>query len=109
MKHLLLDDILENNGLKKGVTDSMKSGAIFIYPTDTVYGIGCDAGNSKSVAKVREIKQTKQPFSVIAPSKKWIKHKLKIMHTEYLKRLPGQYTLIFTKKRKGFLQAASTS
>ena len=30
-------------------------GQIFIYPTDTVYGIGCDATNGKAVQKIREL------------------------------------------------------
>jgi len=47
--------------------------SIFIYPTDSIYGLGCDATNKKLVQKVREIKNsTLQPFSVIAPSKQWV-------------------------------------
>lgn len=46
---------------------------VFIYPTDSIYGIGCDATNPKLVEKVRELKNsTLQPFSVIAPSKAWV-------------------------------------
>jgi L-threonylcarbamoyladenylate synthase len=47
--------------------------SIFIYPTDSIYGIGCDATNEKLVEKIRELKNsTLQAFSVIAPSKNWI-------------------------------------
>lgn len=46
---------------------------VFIYPTDSIYGIGCDATNAELVQKVRDLKNsTTQPFSVIAPSKEWI-------------------------------------
>ena len=46
---------------------------VFIYPTDSIYGIGCDATNPALVEKVRELKNsTLQPFSVIAPSKEWV-------------------------------------
>ncbi|MBI4020113.1 MAG: Sua5/YciO/YrdC/YwlC family protein, partial [Candidatus Aenigmarchaeota archaeon] len=48
-------------------------GNIFAYPTDTVYGLGCDATNEESVGLVRSIKRTSHPFSVIAPSKMWIR------------------------------------
>jgi len=107
MKLLHLKDVLENNGLRKGMVDAIKSGAVFIYPTDTVYGIGCDAGNNKSVERIRAIKQTKHPLSVIAPSKEWIKNNLNVSSPEYLKKLPGPYTLIFKKKTKTMLSAAS--
>lgn len=47
--------------------------AVFIYPTDSIYGIGCDATNPELVEKVRELKNsTLQPFSVLAPSKEWV-------------------------------------
>ncbi len=50
----------------------MKS-KVFIYPTDSIYGIGCDATNDSLVAKIRKLKKsTLQPFSVIAPSKEWV-------------------------------------
>ena len=45
---------------------------IFIIPTDTVYGLSCNAKSPKLVENLRKIKKSKQPFSVIAPSKKWI-------------------------------------
>lgn len=47
---------------------------VFIYPTDSIYGIGCDATNSELVSKVRDLKNSNtQPFSVIVPSKEWVK------------------------------------
>ena len=35
----------------------MKKGGVILYPTDTVWGIGCDATNAEAVAKVYRIKQ----------------------------------------------------
>ncbi len=34
----------------------LKQGGIIIYPTDTIYGIGCDINNSKAVEKIAQIK-----------------------------------------------------
>ena len=61
------------------IIKAIKSGAIFIYPTDTVYGIGCNAKLKESVARIRKIKkQFSRPFSVIAPSMDWIAKNLEI-------------------------------
>ena len=86
-------------------------GLIFIYPTDTVYGIGCNALIEKSVAKIRRIKRTRHAFSVIAPSKAWIKKNLVVRkgHEKYIALLPGKYTLILRKKDRNFLKGASSS
>ena len=35
----------------------MRKGGVILYPTDTVWGIGCDATNAEAVAKVYKIKQ----------------------------------------------------
>lgn len=42
--------------IKKAV-EVMKNGGVILYPTDTVWGIGCDATNEKAVAKVYKIKK----------------------------------------------------
>jgi L-threonylcarbamoyladenylate synthase len=43
----------------------LKKGKIILYPTDTVWGIGCDATNSKAVEKVYKIKQRFEKKSLI--------------------------------------------
>ena len=43
------------------------SGGLIVYPTDTLYGFGCDAGNPAAVAKLNLVKQRSGPVSVIAP------------------------------------------
>jgi L-threonylcarbamoyladenylate synthase len=46
---------------------------IFIYPTDTIYGIGCDATNEELVKKIREIKNSSiAPFLILVPGKEWV-------------------------------------
>lgn len=76
----------------------IKEGAVFIYPTDTVYGLGCDATNAKAVQRLREIKNKNvMPLSVIAPSKQWIMDNCEYKQ-EWLEKLPGPYTLIMKLK-----------
>jgi hypothetical protein len=41
----------------KNAIEVMKQGGVILYPTDTVWGIGCDATNAKAVAKVYKIKK----------------------------------------------------
>ena len=88
---------------KDKLIESILDGAVFIYPTDTIYGIGCDATNSDSVKKIRKLKsRATNPFSVIAPSLDWIKENCIVTKEgeEWLKKLPGPYTLIFKLKNK---------
>ena len=49
------------------VVDILKSGGLIIYPTDTVYGLGCDILNVKAlerVAKIKGVKLEKANFSL---------------------------------------------
>ncbi len=78
------------------IIKQMIGGAIFIYPTDTIYGIGCNALNRESVSKIRKLKQREtKPFSVIAPSVSWIRDCCEIDNEveNNFKKLPGPYTL----------------
>lgn len=43
----------------------LKSGGIILYPTDTVWGIGCDATNEEAVKKIYELKQREDSKSMI--------------------------------------------
>lgn len=43
----------------------LKEGGVILYPTDTVWGIGCDATNEKAVARVFEIKRRSEAKSLV--------------------------------------------
>jgi len=47
----------------------LKTGGIIAYPTDTLYGLGCDSKNEKSIKKLNKIKNRSGPISVIAPNR----------------------------------------
>ena len=49
----------------KAAVDTLKAGGIILYPTDTVWGIGCDATNEEAVAKVFALKQRADSKSLI--------------------------------------------
>lgn len=50
--------------IKKAV-EVMKNGGVILYPTDTVWGIGCDATNSEAVKRVYEIKKREDSKAMI--------------------------------------------
>ena len=85
----------------KKVVDVLKSGGLVIYPTDTVYGLGCDITNSKAlerIAKIKGIKLEKANFSFVCSDLSNLSDYVKQIDTstfKILKRaLPGPYTFI---------------
>ena len=44
----------------------LKAGGIILYPTDTIWGIGCDASNEEAVKRIYEIKKRSDQKSLIA-------------------------------------------
>ncbi|MBD3310200.1 threonylcarbamoyl-AMP synthase [Candidatus Woesearchaeota archaeon] len=85
------------------IVEQVDEGSVFVHPTDTIYGIGCDATNKKAVSKIREAKdRPDQPFSVMVPSKDWIRENCEMNEKieEWIQKLPGPYTLIIKLKNK---------
>lgn len=90
---------------KEEIISAIKLGKIFIYPTDTIYGLGCDATNEESVKKINKIKKREGKYlSVIAPNKKWIEDNFFVSDLSKVDSLPGPYTF-FIKMKKGSLVA----
>ncbi len=83
------------------VVKVLKEGGLIIYPTDTVYGLGCDITNTKAlerIAKIKGIKLEKANFSFICHDLSNISDYVRQIDTstfKLLKRaLPGPYTFI---------------
>ncbi len=49
----------------KKTIDILRKGGIILYPTDTIWGIGCDATNPEAVAKIYQIKQREDSKSML--------------------------------------------
>ncbi|PIN87370.1 threonylcarbamoyl-AMP synthase [Candidatus Woesearchaeota archaeon CG10_big_fil_rev_8_21_14_0_10_32_24] len=89
------------------IVEKIEQGAIFIHPTDTIYGLGCNALDEKAVEKIREIKERPDtPLSVWVPSKEWIQKNC--MNHKWVDKLPGPYTLIMPIKNKKCVAASVT-
>jgi tRNA threonylcarbamoyl adenosine modification protein (Sua5/YciO/YrdC/YwlC family) len=101
----MLIKIYENNPNEKAiqqVVDVLKKGGVIIYPTDTIYGIGCDITNQKAIEKVcqiRGIKPEKANLSFICYDLSHISDYIKAIDNATFrvikKALPGPFTFIF--------------
>lgn len=78
----------------KNCIDVLKSGGLILYPTDTVWGLGCDATNESAVAKIFKLKQRSDSKSLII----LIDNENRLL--SYVQQVPEQaYQLIeFTEK-----------
>lgn len=81
------------------VKDQLRKGAVMLYPTDTVYAIGCDLTVKSAVKRVRQIKQlsSDKPLTFLCDSLSNIADYALVSDTAYkvIKRLiPGPYTFL---------------
>jgi tRNA threonylcarbamoyl adenosine modification protein (Sua5/YciO/YrdC/YwlC family) len=81
------------------IADQLKQGAIMLYPTDTVYAIGCDLNVKSAVEKVRFLKQMSndKPLTFLCSSLSNIADYAMVTDKAYrlMKRLiPGTYTFL---------------
>lgn len=84
--------------------DVLRQGGVIIYPTDTVYGLGCDLSNKKGIERIYELKKRnkKKPLSFVCSDLKHISQYAKVTDYAYktMKRLlPGPYTFILEASR----------
>jgi tRNA threonylcarbamoyl adenosine modification protein (Sua5/YciO/YrdC/YwlC family) len=84
------------------VVNVLRAGGVAIYPTDTIYGIGCDLMNKKAIerlCKIMNIKPNKLDLSFICHDLSQISEYVKRMDTPVFKllkkSLPGPFTFIF--------------
>lgn len=94
----------DKSGLKKAIS-SLRNGGIIAFPTDTVYGIGCDAKNRKVISRIFKLKgrTRKKPLVMfLAQSKSIQKYVVKPSKTRRKllnKFCPGAVTFIMKAKK----------
>lgn len=83
------------------VVESLKNGGVVIFPTDTVYAMGCDLYSKKGLkelAKLKEIKIEKSNFSIICKDfsdiSNYVKHISRPVFKLLKQNLPGPFTFI---------------
>ncbi len=88
------------------VVDCLKDGGVIIYPTDTVYGIGCDIDKPKSIdriAKIKGVTPGKTNFAIVCSD---LSHLSEYAHVDtptfkmMKKAFPGPFTFILRAIRK---------
>jgi len=95
-----------NEKIIQQVVEVLKKGGIIIYPTDTVYGLGCDITNPKAIeriCKIRGIKPEKANLSFVCYDLSHISDYTKPIDNETYrilkKALPGPFTFIFNANK----------
>lgn len=81
------------------IVEILKSGGTLVYPTDTIYGLGCDIFSKEAVEKIYQLKgrERKKPLSIICSDIKEAAKYAVIQDYAYRlmkKTLPGPYTFI---------------
>ena len=81
------------------IADKLRNGAVICYPTDTVYGIGCDIFNQKAIKKIFQIKKRPRhkPFSFMCSNLKNVSDYGHVSNAAYRimrKALPGPFTFV---------------
>jgi tRNA threonylcarbamoyl adenosine modification protein (Sua5/YciO/YrdC/YwlC family) len=105
MKRLPIHPIDPQNRHVKAAAEVLRSGGLVIYPTDSVYGLGCDLFNKKAVARIYQIKgnDKRKLLSFICPDLKGISEYAYVSNPAYkIMRhlLPGPYTFILTATKQ---------
>ena len=93
-------------------TEVLKSGGLFVYPTETCYGIGGDATNKKAIEKLLSYKTRREgkPFSVVMAQKSMAKKYIELndmAENIYDNYLPGPITVV-SKSLGGVVKAVES-
>ena len=88
------------------VVDCLTDGGIIVYPTDTVYALGCDAMNNQAIERIctlKEMKSVKTNLSIICADISEVSQYAKFDNAQFRlmkSNLPGPFTFIFPAMSK---------
>ena len=99
-----MESVKEDKKNIKEIVAALKNGAVLVLPTDTVYGLVCDATNKISVERIFKIKQRPKynPLPIFIKSIEEAK-KIALINKEQEKTLeekwPGKYTFVLYRRK----------
>src|SRR4030042_4464651 len=105
LKRLIIHPVTPQGRHLKSAADVLRAGGLVVYPTDSVYGLGCDLFNKKAVERIYQIKgnDKRKLLSFICPDLKRIAEYAYVSNSAYkIMRhlLPGPYTFILTATKQ---------
>lgn len=93
--------------LIKQVVDILKNGGVIVYPTDTIYGLGCDIFQHKAIegiCRIKNVQPQKAQLSFVCYDLSDLSHYAKQLDTSVYRslkqHLPGPYTFILTASKE---------
>ena len=105
MKRVSIHPVNPQGRFLKAASDVLRDGGLIVYPTDSIYGLGCDLFNKRAIEKIYQIKgnDKRRYLSFICPDLKEISQYAYVSNAAYkIMRhlLPGPYTFILNATRQ---------
>lgn len=102
---LVLDYLNDPHESSERALDTVKRGGILVYPTDTVYGMGCDLENKDALDRLYRLKKIPQrkPLSFICSDLRMVSRYARLSNSAHgmmRKLLPGPFTFILEATRE---------
>ncbi len=99
---ILIDPKTPKPRVVKRVAEILDKGGVIVYPTDTVYGLGCRISNKRGIDTINSIKASVKPRSIMLSDLKAISRYAKVSNEAFRilrSLLPGPYTFILPATR----------
>ena len=101
----IIEDNINTRHIEE-IAETLRDGGIIVYPTDTVYAIGCDALNNQAIERIcalKSMKSAKTNLSIICGDISEVAQYAKFDNSQFRlmkSNLPGPFTFIFTAMSK---------